>query len=278
MSVPVNESIQVTCWGCRGSCPAPYENRLLFGGNTSCYSIEWEDKLLILDGGTGLAGLGEVLENRPGADPIPIFISHLHLDHISGIPFFKPLYQPGRRIILYGAQQRPGELEQGLKTLIGPPYWPVSLGDGAAEVAYRGLSEGSRLTLPGGIVLETLRAGHPGKTLLYSFTAGGKKIVSGLDCELNDPFEDRMASFAWGADLLICDAQYSPGDYASHRGWGHSTWRDGVRLAERCQAKRVCFSHFAWEYTDETLLEMEEELRETFDRGFFAREQERIMI
>ncbi len=272
------KQIRVTCWGCRGSCPAPYENRMQYGGNTSCYSVEAGEQLLILDGGTGLAGLGEALSKRRDVKTMSILLSHLHLDHISGIPFFKPLYQPGRRIVFYGWEERPGELKAALSAVMGPPYWPVALGDCPAAVEYRGLGEGQRALLPGGIVLETMRANHPGNTLLYSITAGNKKIVYGLDCEMDGSVMNDLARFARNADLIICDAQYSPGDYGSHRGWGHSTWRDGVSLAERCLAKRVCFSHFDWEYGDRDLMKMDQELRQAFARGFFAREQMKILI
>lgn len=124
---------------------------------------------------------------------------------------------------------------------MGPPYWPVSLKDCPARLEYRSLEEGQRAVLPGGIILETMRANHPGRTLLYRITAGNKKIVYGLDCEMDGQVMEALAHFARDADLMICDAQYSPEDYPGHRGWGHSTWQDGVRLAKRCGAKRCVF-------------------------------------
>ena len=139
MEEDYGKPIQVTCWGCRGSCPAPYENRLQFGGNTSCYSVEAGNELLILDGGTGLAGLGETLARRGDVKTITILFSHLHLDHISGIPFFKPLYQPERTIHIYGGEERPGELRSSLEAVMGPPYWPVSLKYCPARLEYRSL-------------------------------------------------------------------------------------------------------------------------------------------
>lgn len=270
--------IQVTCWGSRGSCPAPYGDRLRFGGNTSCYSVEAGAALLILDGGTGLAGLGEQLAYSADVNPIIILLSHLHLDHISGIPFFKPLYQPDRRVIFYGCEERPGGLKAELEAMMGPPYWPVALGTCPAKVEYVGISGGQRLALPNGFEVETVNANHPGSALLYSIMAGRRKIVYGLDCEMDDNTMDRLVRFAQGADLLICDAQYSPEDYESHRGWGHSTWRHGAALAERCGAKRTCFSHFAWEYGDDYLAEMEASLKQAHTGGFFAREQIKIRI
>lgn len=219
------EKVKITCWESRGSCPAPHENRMEYGGNTTCFMIESDSLRLILDGGTGICG-----------DEIMVFLSHLHLDHIAGIPFFKPGYQEGRRIHFYGEGYGNHSLKEKLELIFAPPYWPVGLNQWTAQVDYTSVKAGESLELSRGIKVDTLRANHPDH-----------------------------------ADLLICDAQYSPEEYNAHKGWGHSTWREGAKLAEPCHIKHVWFSHFSWESDDEELNRLEREAKMACPVGMCAR-------
>lgn len=266
--------ITVTCWGSRGSCPAPHRNRMEYGGNTTCFVIETETTILILDGGTGIVSFGEELIGRQTEKKkeIHLLLGHLHLDHIAGIPSFKPIYQPEYRVVIYGGQRTDQALEERLGNVFGPPYWPVRLLDCPAYAGSHGISDGEAVRLPGDITVRTVRANHPDGGVLYEITVGGKKIVYGLDCELDKEMEERLFPYADGADLLICDAQYSPEDYDHHRGWGHSAWTGWVKLAGRCRVGEIWLSHFAWEYRDEKLREMENEIRAVFPRAMCAKE------
>lgn len=266
--------ITVTCWGSRGSCPAPHRNRMEYGGNTTCFVIETESAILILDGGTGIVPFGESLIGRQAAEKkeIHLLLGHLHLDHIIGIPSFKPLYRPEYRVNIYGGQRTDRRLEEQLETVFGPPYWPVRLRGCPAYAGSHGIADGEEVRLPGDISVRAVRANHPDGAVLYEITAGGKKIVYSLDCELDEEMEGRLSPYADGADLLICDAQYSPEDYDHHRGWGHSAWTEWVKLAGRCRVGEIWLSHFAWEYRDEKLREMENEIRAVSPRATCAKE------
>lgn len=266
--------ITVTCWGSRGSCPAPHRNRMEYGGNTTCFVIETERAILILDGGTGIVSFGEALIGRQTEKKkeIHLLLSHLHLDHITGIPSFKPIYQPEYQVWIYGGQRTDRALEKQLETVFGPPYWPVRLQDCPAYAGSHGITNGEEVTLPGDITVRTVRANHPDGAVLYEILVGGKKIVYGLDCELDEEMEGRLVSYADEADLLICDAQYSPEDYEHHRGWGHSSWTEWLKLAERCRVREIWLSHYAWEYRDGKLREMENEIRSVSPRALYAKE------
>lgn len=275
------EKVKITCWGSRGSCPAPHENRMEYGGNTTCFMIESDSLRLILDGGTGIAALGETLMKQKAGicgDEIMVFLSHLHLDHIAGIPFFKPGYQEGRRIHFYGEGYGNHSLKEKLELIFAPPYWPVGLNQWTAQVDYTSVKAGESLELSSGIKVDTLRANHPDQTVLYRFLIGGKRIVYALDCELDEPMMKHMEIFADHADLLICDAQYSPEEYNAHKGWGHSTWREGAKLAELCHIKHVWFSHFSWESDDEELNRLEREAKTACPVGVYAREGLEIIL
>lgn len=256
----MNNNIKVTCWGSRGSGPAPYTEQMEYGGNTSCFTIETGQMLLVLDGGTGLVALGrEMMKNPDDKRDIHIFISHLHLDHIIGIPLFKPLFQTGRRICFYGESRNGRSLKQQLNLFIGPPYWPVSLSQCSASIEYYEVEAGKILSLPlpQSVQILPIRSNHPDQTVLYRIQLEETMVFYGLDCELNQEMTDVLSNYAENAGLLICDVQYSPEDYIFHKGWGHSTWEAALKLAEASSAKRIWLTHFDWEADSSTLFCLE---------------------
>lgn len=275
------DNVKVTCWGSRGSCPAPHRSRIEYGGNTTCFVIETDSAILALDGGTGIASWGDELLNRKQdgcVKEIHIFLSHLHLDHIIGLPFFKPLNREDYRICFYGEERDGKSLQEQLATVFSPPYWPVRLDHYAASIRYTTVKTGRSLSLPGGISIETFRANHPDQTVLYAFYINGRKIVYGLDCEIDEKTMGPLTGFTEEADLLICDAQYSPGEYARHQGWGHSTWKEGSELARRSHTRHVWFTHFAWEADDEKLKVLELDAQGECPEGIFVREGMEILL
>lgn len=271
----MKEKIKITCWGSRGSCPVPHRDRMEYGGNTSCFVIEAGDEILILDAGTGLVSFGEELLRRGpewSGKNLHIFLSHLHLDHIIGIPFFKPLNCQGCRICFYGEEREGRSLKEQLETVFAPPYWPIGPDRYAATVSYMPTEVGMSLAVTPEIHVKTMRASHPDQTMLYAFYISGRKIVYALDCEMDRMIMEPLTAFAESADLFICDAQYSPGEYEAHRGWGHSTWRKGSDLARRGHIKNVWFSHFAWEADDRELERIEREAIGACPQGAYVRE------
>lgn len=256
----MNNNIKVTCWGSRGSGPAPYIEQMEYGGNTSCFTIETEQMLLVLDGGTGLAALGrEMLKNPDDKRDIHIFISHLHLDHIIGIPLFKPLFQTGRHIFFYGESRNGRSLKQQLNLVIGPPFWPVSLSQCSADIEYCEVEAGKVLPLLSSIQILPIRSNHPDQTVLYRIQIEETTVFYGLDCELNQEMTEVLSGYAENADLLICDVQYSPEDYIFHKGWGHSTWEAALKLAKASSAKQIWLTHFDWEADSRALRSLEKQ-------------------
>lgn len=278
-------TITITCWGSRGSFPAPYKDRMKYGGNTSCFVIETGDSLFVLDAGTGMAAFGQELVatghredgSLTGKD-IHIFISHIHLDHVAGIPFFKPLYENGYRIHFYGEERRGRTLREQLENLCSPPYWPVALKTCPSLAGFHTIQAGQSLIYQQGTVLRTMRANHPDQTTLFSFLIGKRKIIYGLDCELSDSFSEKMSGFAEYADLIICDCQYAPREYPFHIGWGHSSWKQWTELARKCHARQLWFAHYAWESEDSTLDELESQAQDEFPNCVYVREGMRIVL
>ncbi len=289
--------MEVRFWGTRGSCAAPFPDRMEFGGNTSCVSVRWPGGLAVFDGGTGIAALGEFLEQESQAGRtvpvIHIFISHLHLDHVCGLPFFSSFYRPGRQIHLYGREGENEGFREALCRVTGPPCWPLAPDQGAADVYWHDLKPGcsyewkldeagGELTeLTGGSTefqLSTMAADHPDRSMMYRFELGGRSIVYGLDCELTEKVKSGYERFAAGCDLLIFDGMYTEEEYLQFCGFGHSVWQRGVELGKRCQAGLVCISHHDWGRRDWQLQEMERQVKQLVPNCLFARENMRIRL
>ncbi len=243
---------KLTVWGVRGSSPVPDAAFLGRGGNTSCFSLECGDAFAVLDAGSGLAGLGArlVREERRRAD---ILLSHTHLDHIMGLFSFPMLHDPAAEVHLYGA---PGMMKE-LPCLIGPPLWPVSLTACRAKVELHELSIEKTFRLEGtpALSVKCLKGCHPGGCVYYRLEENGRSLVYALDCELAGDMEKRLTAFAQGADLLIWDAGFAPGEQIA--GWGHSTWEQGLSIGREAGVKQVLMSHFGPGHTDEFLQEQE---------------------
>ena len=195
-----------------------------------------------------------------------MLLSHPHMDHIMGLFSFSLLHDPAAEIWVYG-EGGDTTLRSRLDAVLGPPYWPLGLDDFRARVQVRELAPGARLPLGDGVSLSTLRGNHPGNSLLYRLEGGGKTVVYALDCEMDGDMRAALADFAQNADLLIWDATFAPGELI--RGWGHSTWQEGLALGREAGVKQVLMTHYMQTYTDSFLSEQE---KLGGDRCLFARE------
>ena len=235
--------MQVRFWGTRGSFAKPGASTVRYGGNTSCVQVvSSAGTLLIIDCGTGAHELGQLLM-RQEKQPIKghILISHTHWDHIQGIPFFAPLFIPGNSWDFYAPQGFGESLRDTLGGQMEYTYFPVTPDAFGAEVRYNNLTEGSfRID---DIVVHTRYLNHPALTLAYRIEVDGVAIVYSCDHEPHSrqlamgegPIEgeDRLhAEFFRGADLVIHDAQYTPAEYATKIGWGHSTAEYAVKMCQ----------------------------------------------
>lgn len=245
----MDEPWKLTVWGVRGSFPNPHADFLEYGGNTSCLSLNCGDTLVVLDAGSGMVPLGrQVLrEKRRRVD---ILLSHLHLDHVIGLFPFAPLHDSSVEVHLYGTP----EMIRALVRLVGPPLWPVGLSDCRAKVRFHAFRPGDRFPLDA-VSVTTLEGSHPGGCVYYRLEGQGRSLVYALDCELEEDTASRLTAFARGTDLLIWDANYTSADLK--RGWGHSTWAQGLELGQAAGAKQVLMTHYSSGCRDEFLREQE---------------------
>lgn len=246
----MTQAWRITIWGVRGSAPRPSRSCMEYGGNTVCTCLEYEDRAVILDAGTGLASLGRHLSDQKGVNRLDILLSHFHMDHVSGLFSFQPYFDPNKEIHLYGGKG----LVRALSTLIGPPFWPVGLQDVPARLELHEICPGDSFDLDG-LSVSTMAGNHPGGSILYRLDGGGKRLTCALDCEADGPVLSALTGFAQGSNLLIWDATFTRSDLRP--GWGHSTWGQGLKLGRAAGAGLVLMTHYCWDYSDEFLRRQE---------------------
>lgn len=255
-------AVVVRFWGVRGSIAAPGPETQRYGGNTPCVTIEQGRDLLILDAGTGVRKLGICLQAEAHGRPqnLTMLVTHTHWDHIQGFPFFVPAYVPGNRLDVYGPPSVEKPLEKVLRGQMDSAYFPVALGDMAADLHIHEIRDPDFQAGP--FKVQAMLVNHPGITMGYRVEIAGKVITYATDTE---PYrylitdreapdaelaaygrrrDQELVDFAKGADLYIADSQYSPAEYVRKRGWGHTCYHDAVDVAIAANARRVAlFSH-----------------------------------
>ncbi len=266
--------MRVRFWGVRGSVPVSDPRFIRAGGNTTCVELQAAGQRLILDGGTGLAALGQAL--GPAPLEATLLFTHVHWDHIQGVPFFGPAFHPGSRLTLGGATTAAGTLEDALRRQMRPPQFPIALEALDAQLDFVPLEPGVPLQRGPFLILPEV-GHHPDGVLAYRVEADGQSVVFATDVEHAGVVADDLLTLAAGADLLIHDAQYTEAEYAgqvgpSRAGWGHSTWNEAVEAARRSGAERLALFHHDPTRDDDALAVLEHRARRELAGAFAARE------
>jgi len=252
-------------WGCRGSLAAPGADTVKYGGNTSCVEVRLESgHALVLDAGTGMRPLGVAMQQDPPTE-LHIMLTHLHMDHLQGLGFFRPLFVPGADIHIWGPSSPVEHLADRIAMYLSPPLFPVRLADVPSKLTFHDAPEA-----PVTIGSATVRAGkvtHQGPTVGYRVEENGRALVYLPDHEpslggsLVDVPPEWMSGhdIARRADVLLHDAQYREHEYGSHVGWGHSSIADTMVFANKAEVENVVLFHHDPYHTD---LELEDLLTE----------------
>jgi phosphoribosyl 1,2-cyclic phosphodiesterase len=230
--------------------PVPGAATVRYGGNTTCYEIIAGGATLMVDCGTGAHGLGRDLQRR-GIRRVDLLMTHMHLDHVIGFPYFQPAYDEDFDLTCWSATGAGDpSAEQVFATLTDGHVWP--LGHVAVErTRFAGFMRGDAVEPVPGVTVATRRLNHPGGATGYRIGFGGRSIVVAADHEHGDPEIDAgLIDFARYADLLVYDANYTQADYDPHRGWGHSTWEAGLALARAAGVGTPVMAHHGTERTD----------------------------
>ncbi len=236
----------VRFWGVRGTLPCPGAGTARYGGNTSCIEITCGRERLIFDAGTGIRALGASLMGQTGLRA-HVFLTHTHIDHIIGFPFFRPAYDATNCFEIWSGHlsSRPGGLQEVLKGLMSGPLFPVPIDIMHACIAFHDFQAGARLEPIGGVVIQTTSLNHPQGATGYRVNYAGKSICYVTDTEHQaGKLDENILNLIQDSDVVIYDSTYTDEEYPRFRGWGHSTWREGVKLCEAADAGvLVAFHH-----------------------------------
>jgi phosphoribosyl 1,2-cyclic phosphodiesterase len=242
-------------WGVRGSVACPSATHIRYGGNTSCVEVAAGDHRFILDAGTGIRALGKMFLESD-VRTIWLLLSHTHWDHINGFPFFRPAYDPGRRMhILAGHLKHQGmSIEGVLCQQMREPVFPVPLDAMKAIVECEDFDAGDSFELFPGVRLRTAPLNHPNGATGYRIEHAGKAACYITDTEHvpGQPDGD-ILNLIEGADLVIYDSTYTEREFAEHVGWGHSTWNEGMRLCRMAGAKQLAIFHHDPDHEDDEM-------------------------
>ena len=248
-------AMTVNFWGVRGSVPSPGASTVRYGGNTSCVSVDFGDKVLVLDAGTGIRRLGKALRERPNVE-IYMLVSHVHWDHIQGFPFFEPIYNGDHDVFLFLDTRGQSSLCALIDQMDGV-HFPVTADNLPAGVKCIANDEVSYLRGEG-FDIARVNTNHPGGGHGYRINHGGKSFVYLTDNELAPPYPkenevEAFATFCEGADALVHDAQYRIDDMPKKLGWGHSTFDQACDLAKLAKVRELVLFHHDPDRTDDEL-------------------------
>jgi phosphoribosyl 1,2-cyclic phosphodiesterase len=272
--------MQVRFWGVRGSIAVSGPRYADTGGNTPCVELVADGERLVLDGGTGLRALGDQL--GPGPHKLRMLFSHVHWDHIQGVPFFGPAFHPGSHIELIGPSRPSGTLRDALARQMRPPQFPITLEALNARLAWTDLRDGQAVET-GPFRITPLELHHPDGVFAYRIEAGGRSMVYATDHEHGGAITRSLVSLSEGVDLLVHDAQYTEPEYRGEvgpcrAGWGHSTWEEAVETGRAANVRRLALFHHDPGRDDRGVTRLETLARQRLPAAFAAREGEAVAL
>ncbi|MBL8920671.1 MAG: MBL fold metallo-hydrolase [Myxococcaceae bacterium] len=245
-------------WGVRGSIPSPGPETSRYGGNTPCVEVRIGEELVLFDLGTGVREFGQAAP-RPveGA----IFLSHYHYDHLQGLPFFGPIFDPRSRFVIRGPTRDGRTVKDVIAGQMQQPFFPVT-----AEMVFRAHLEyepfaaGDRAHVGQGVIT-AIETHHPGGNLAYRIECRGRSIVYATDTEHGTARDAQLVEFARGADVFIYDAMYTEDEYLGRSGsprigWGHSTLETAVKVADDADVGTLVLFHHEPTRTDDAMDEL----------------------
>ncbi len=308
------QNFKVKFKGVRGSYPVPRTNFLKYGGNTSCVEVNVGGRLIILDAGTGIIELGrELVQNHilsgttmQERKPVvcALFLSHIHQDHIQGLPFFNPAYILSTKLNIFGMSAGKKSLKETLAEILFDKVFPLGLEDVNCNLEIEDFGEkqaviidkngdtrliklvdleNTKLDKEDIVITSHKTFAHPKEgSLCFKITYQGKSLVFATDKESYVGSDKKFIEFAHDCDLLIHDAQYTHQEYVSpifpKQGFGHSTYQMAMESAKLAHAKKLAFFHYDPNYDDDVLAMLENELCKENENYYFAKEGLEIVL
>lgn len=255
--------LNVTFYGVRGSTPCPCDANARYGGNTSCVALEAPGaNPIVLDLGTGLRFWGDT-QPQDGTFKGTALVTHIHWDHVQGLPFFVPADRVGAEFVVYGPPQDGVPLDEAFEDFMRPPYFPVRVGELRGEISFRDVYD-ETIEVEGATV--TARpVPHVGATNGYRIEMGGATVVYVSDHQMpgdgSHEVTEPVLELCDSADLLIHDAQFTAEEFPDKNHWGHCTVDYAVHVARTAGAKVLALFHHDPGHSDDDVDAMFEHAR-----------------
>lgn len=273
------DRFQIKLWGVRGSLPVWGPSFRKFGGNTICVEVRCGDHVMLFDAGSGLAPAGRALQNE-GVEDITLFFTHCHYDHISGLPFFLPFYCNSSHLKIWTGHLGGAMSTQDMITdFMRKPFFPIGMEYCGKTLSTAEFTPGQRLLPYPGVVVTSMMLNHPGNSVGYRVDWQGRSFALITDTE-HEPgiLDPALVAFINGCDLMLYDATFTDEEFAAYKGFGHSTWQQAVRLAQRADVKQLGFIHHSKARTDAELTRIEGKAKALFPNAFCGRDLQMIDI
>lgn len=267
--------MQVCFWGVRGSMPQSGIDYQI-GGHTSCISIYYDDFLVVFDGGSGISNLS-YWYNEHSIKKIFLCLSHAHLDHLIGLPFFKPLWEsPSTNPVslhFFSYTLEPyGGVQKVLERIISPPYFPITFKDSNAHIEYSDVPLGNTVSFPNAKLSSHL-LDHPGKSVGYRLdTKEGSIVYLSDSAPLQGEAFDSIVQFCKEARLIIVDTTFTEEEAERYPTWGHGTLAYATAVACAAKVQELALYHHGPYHTDSFLFHLEKKAKEQFSNSFLAQQ------
>jgi phosphoribosyl 1,2-cyclic phosphodiesterase len=262
----------VRVWGARGSIPAPAAPNCDYGSDTCCVEVRCGERVLVFDAGSGAHALGARLAQE-GVQDFDLFFSHCHFDHIIGLPFMHLLYDPAVAVRLHAGHFEDGTTcREMVERFMSPPYFPLTPKQFRAQIDYRNFRPPDVLTPEPDIAVSTVRLNHPNGAVGFRVDFQGRSVCYITDTEhVPGRRDEAILAAVRGADVMIYDCMYSDAEFYPCRGYGHSTWEEGVRICEAAGVATLLIFHHRPGRDDAGLRLIEAEARARFPGAVVAR-------
>ncbi len=271
---------ELTFWGVRGTLAAPGDEFRRTGGNTICAQLQCGNRTLVFDAGTGIRSLGAKLIGNAALRSFDLFLTHVHYDHVEGLPFFAPLFSPKHDVRIWlGDIDGAASTEDAVKGLMRRPYFPVGPDVFRARMDYLHVQEGATFDLGDDIALRTAPLEHPGGATAYRIDYRGRSFAFVTDTE-HAPGKTNatIVDLIRGVDLFAYDSSFTDAELPDFAGYGHSTWEEGLRLREKAKAKAFLGLHHMPFRTDNDIDLIEAAIKTRHPASGIAREGQIVKL